>query len=113
MAAFDNCYLVKMLRYKVFPLRSIFFDKHRTVDPISGVYSNYRKEQTLSSPVGLSFNLGQVEIKTLDKTQNPSDGSGIVFQNIQQGWSYLLDQRFHTCFVLKFALQRGEGENKE
>ena len=27
--------------------------------------------------------------------------------------SYLLGQRFSACFVLKFALQRGEGEKRE
>ena len=30
-----------------------------------------------------------------------------------QGSSYLLVQRFSTCFVLKFALQRGDGEKRE
>ena len=30
-----------------------------------------------------------------------------------QGSSYLLGQRFCACFVLKLALQRGEGEKRE
>ena len=30
-----------------------------------------------------------------------------------QGSSYLLGQRFPACFVLKFSLQRGEGEKRE
>ena len=29
------------------------------------------------------------------------------------GCSYLLGQRFRSCFVLKFAPQRGEGEERE
>ena len=32
---------------------------------------------------------------------------------VLQGWGYLLCQTFCAIFVLKFALQRGEGENRE
>ena len=35
----------------------------------------------------------------------------IIFYDLQ-GWS-LLGHRFSACFILKFALQRGEGEKRE
>ena len=37
----------------------------------------------------------------------------IELRDTVQGSSYLLGQRFRACFVLKFALQRGEGEKRD
>ena len=40
------------------------------------------------------------------------NGPDSVAANVQ-GSSYFLGQRFSACFVLKFALQREEGEKRE
>ena len=43
------------------------------------------------------------------------DDTGVFRRLVDiQGWSYLLGQKLSTCFVLRFALQRGEeGEKRE
>ena len=46
-----------------------------------------------------------------DLAETRSAGKGVLLlTSYRQRSFYLLGQRFHACFVLKFALQRGEGE---